>query len=185
MCSRFVRELTSTLYSTYRDIVWLTYLVLQVHPTTPTITAPLIPARRNPGPPVISPRPAHYKLPPPPRPSCNAGEHPVDRQSIRGYVDDFSPKDTVEVTAAKNPVQQQTQSQPQPQPQPQQQPQHQPQHQLQQQPQQQQQPQLRTRRFKVPPPIKCISEQLDGGSRESYEMMTPAATMSPNRQVSN
>jgi len=61
---------------------------------------------------------------------------------------------------------------------------------VQQQPQQPQQPQppqqppqLRARRFKVPPPIKCISEPLDGGSRESYEMMTPAATMSPNRQV--
>ncbi|VVC44556.1 SRCR domain,Low-density lipoprotein (LDL) receptor class A repeat,Peptidase S1A, chymotrypsin [Cinara cedri] len=39
-------------------------------------------------------------------------------------------------------------------------------------------------RFKVPPPIKCISEPLDGGSHESYEMMTPITTMSPNRQDS-
>lgn len=84
-----------------------------------------------------------------------------------------------------NPVQQQ-QQQPQSQTQ-QQQPLHsvpQPQQQPQQQQQPpQQQPQLRTRRFKVPPPIKCISEPLDGGSHESYEMMTPAMTMSPNRQV--
>ncbi|KAL4121979.1 hypothetical protein QTP88_014394 [Uroleucon formosanum] len=124
------------------------------YPATPS-TVPSIPARRNPGPPVISPRPAQYKLPPPPRftNGC-AGDPPTDRQTIRGFVDDH-PKDVVQ-----QPQQPQL-------PQPPQQP-----------------PQLRARRFKVPPPIKCISEPLDGGSRESYEMMTPAATMSPNRQDS-
>lgn len=126
---------------------------------------PSIPARRNPGPPPISPRPAQYKLPPPPRVASSAGEPTPDRQTIRGFVED-QPKD---VTTVKDPVVVQQHSQ-QPQPQPQQQ-------------QQPPQPQLRTRRFKVPPPIKCISEPLDRGSRESYELMTPAAIMSPNRQV--
>lgn len=129
------------------------------YPATPSTTVPSIPARRNPGPPVISPRPAQYKLPPPPRATNGcAGDPPTDRQTIRGFIDDH-PKDVV-------------QQQPQQPQQPQQQP-----------PQPQQPPQLRARRFKVPPPIKCISEPLDGSSRESYEMMTPAMTMSPNRQV--
>lgn len=143
-----------------------------MYPAAANNTIPSIPARRNPGPPVISPRPAQYKLPPPPR--ASSCEPPADRHSIRGYVEDH-PKEAVaalpkDAATTVQQQQQQPQSQPQPQPQPQ---------------QQQQQPQLRTRRFKVPPPIKCISEPLDGGSRESYEMMTPAMTMSPNRQVDN
>lgn len=134
-----------------------------MNPATPTKTIPSIPARRIPGPPPISPRLAQYKLPPPPRVINSAGEPIPDRQAIRGFIED-QPKDvsTIKDLAV---VQQQSQ-------QPQQQPQ-----------QQSQQPQLRTRRFKVPPPIKCISEPLDRGSRESYELMTPAAIMSPNRQV--
>ncbi|KAL5242702.1 hypothetical protein ACI65C_010112 [Semiaphis heraclei] len=135
-------------------------LIKASYPATPSTTVPSIPARRNPGPPVISPRPAQYKLPPPPRATNGcAGDPPTDRQTIRGFIDDH-PKDVV-------------QQQPQQPQQPQQQP-----------PQPQQPPQLRARRFKVPPPIKCISEPLDGSSRESYEMMTPAMTMSPNRQDS-
>lgn len=139
-----------------------------MNPMTPTQMIPSIPARRNPGPPPISPRPAQYKLPPPPRATIIAGEPPHDRQTIRGYVED-QPKDSI--TMVKEPVVVQQQPQ-QLQQLPQQQPQQQP-----------QPPQLRTRRFKVPPPIKCISEPLDRGSRESYELMTPAAIMSPNRQV--
>jgi len=136
---------------------------------------PLIPARRNPGPPVIGPRPAQYKLPPPPRATnIYAGDPPIDRQTIRGCIEDH-PKDVVVVQQQPHQLQQPQQPQ-QPQPQPPQQP-------PQQQSQPQQQPHLRARRFKVPPPIKCISEPLDGGSRESYEMMTPVMTMSPNRQV--
>lgn len=148
-----------------------------MYPGTMPKTGPSIPARRNQGPPVISPRLAQFKLPPPPRTISNTGEPPVDRQTIRGSAEDHTKKDAVEtfVKDTATTVQQQQPQQPQ---QPQQQQQPQP---SQQQPQQ---PQLRTRRFKVPPPIKCISESLDGGSRESYEMMTPAYTMSPNRQVS-
>ncbi|XP_025409654.1 atrial natriuretic peptide-converting enzyme isoform X2 [Sipha flava] len=158
-----------------------------MHPAANNASAaiPSIPARRNPGPPVIGPRPAQYKLPPPPR--ASSCEPPADRHSIRGHAKDH-PRETVAVPAtptrdSATTVQQQQQQQPQPQPQQPQQPQPQ-QPQPQQPQQQQQQPQLRTRRFKVPPPIKCISEPLDGGSRESYEMMTPAMTMSPNRQDS-
>lgn len=116
---------------------------------------PSLPARRNPGPPPISPRPSQYKLPPPPRASISCGEPMADRQTIRGFVEDH-PKDATTVVAPKEAVV--VQQQPQP-------------------------PQLRARRFKVPPPIKCIAEPLDRGSRESYELMTPAAIMSPNRQV--
>lgn len=115
---------------------------------------------------MISPRPAQFKLPPPPRATCNGeGDPPADRQTIRGFVEDHT-KDPAPVSPpfVRDAV---TDQQPQ-QPQPQQQP---------------QQSQLRTRRFKVPPPIKCVSEPLDRGSRESYEMMTPLTTMSPNRQV--
>lgn len=132
-----------------------------MHPTTQAQMLPSIPIRRNPGPPPISPRPVQYKLPPPPRASINGGEQTTtDRQTIREFVED-NQKDMSGALAPKEVVV------------------------VQQQPQQQspQQPQLRTRRFKVPPPIKCISEPLDRGSRESYELMTPAAIMSPNRQV--
>lgn len=130
---------------------------------------PSIPARRNPGPPPISPRPVQYKLPPPQCTSVGGGEPTADRQTIRGFVDD-RPKDAAPAIAPKESVAAAAVV-------------------VQQQPQQAatqplQQPQLRTRRFKVPPPIKCISEPLDRGSRESYELMTPAAIMSPNRQVS-
>ncbi|XP_050520113.1 atrial natriuretic peptide-converting enzyme [Daktulosphaira vitifoliae] len=135
---------------------------------------PIVPARRIPGPPTISPRPRpQYKLPPPPR----ASESLIDRPATKDFAEEQI-KDLQQVSKDTRPVtpphpQQSSNLQLQQPMQPQQLP--------------PQPPQLRTRRFKVPPPIKCIADQLlDGGSRESYEMMTPmtAATMSPNRQDS-
>ncbi|XP_050424656.1 atrial natriuretic peptide-converting enzyme [Adelges cooleyi] len=144
---------------------------------SPTNTSPAIPARRIPGPPpVVTPRPRpQYKLPPPPR----ASDPSTDRQTTRGSVEDQQKESQ---PPSKQPQQSTCPPLPSAVAQSHASPSQTPQQQSQQPPQQ---PHLRTRRFKVPPPIKCIADQLDGGSRESYEMMAPmTATMSPNRQDS-